>query len=149
MTAVFESVWRHAIDLVPWVVAFSWGYSAVAKAMHPAQAVLALQSLGLGGGLARVTIQATASSELLLCYCLIRKDLRPAGILLSCALLAVFTCYLGYLVTRGDEVGCGCGLLSHIFESEKLNNLSGMCRNVGLLYALRVYKFYSESAYEG
>lgn len=120
--------------------------SGLYKLVQPAEATLAVATLGATVHLASVAVAALTVLELYLGVILLLKlDLRY-GLWVATALMFAFTAFLWYLSILAHPPSCGCMGLTHVFPSNRHNAVLGIFRNVIILWLLKfAYDSYVEA----
>jgi len=124
----------QALKAAPYLTAALFIWAGVSKALFPAQAVLALESLDLPRWTAETLVTIAAAVEIYLAAMLCLKQHRQVAIIGSMVCLLVFTGYLFYLSRMANPPSCGCLGLTGIFKSNKQAAIIGLLRN-GVLIA--------------
>lgn len=136
-------MFRLPLKYVPRFVGLLFLYAGVHKMLYPGEATLALYSLDLPFVLANALVTTVIILEFYLGVILVLKiDLKYA-LTLSMSLMFLFTVYMWYLSTLANPPSCGCLGLTGIFRSNKQAALFGLCRNVVILWLLKLsYNYY-------
>ena len=119
------------------VVGILFLYAAISKMFYPAEAILAISSLGAKMNTASWSITALIIVELYLGALLLLKLHLVYTIRLTASVLLIFTLFLWYLSLLANPPSCGCLGLTHIFMSARKEALFGIVRNVFLLWLLK------------
>lgn len=129
---------RTLLKNLPKLIGLLFIFSAGSKLLFPGQATMGLESLELPYWLAKSIVASLIVIEFYLGILLVGNiDLRFA-LILSTALMFIFTAYMWYLSTLANPPSCGCLGLNGIFKSTKHEALFGLLRNCLLLWILKV-----------
>ena len=128
----------YFLKCVPKIIGAIFLFAGGYKLLLPGQATMALESLDFPYGLANAIVFGVTVLEVHLGVLLICEiDLRFA-LVVSTAVMFVFTVYLWYLSTLAHPPSCGCLGLTGIFKSRKQEALFGLFRNCLILWALKL-----------
>ena len=112
--------------------------AAINKLIYPAQAITALEALGVQQAWADLMVFGTIALELYLgLILLLHLDLKW-GLGASMTLMFVFVLFMWYLSMQAKPPSCGCLGLTHLFNSAKHEALFGLLRNCVILWLLKL-----------
>jgi len=122
---------------VPTLIGLLFLFTGAMKLFNPGQATMALESLDVSYGLAKLLVASVTILELYLGVILLRRlDLKYA-MGLSMALMFLFTVYMWYLSTMASPPSCGCLGMTGVFTSNKHAALFGVFQNCVILWMLK------------